>query len=810
MKAQRIQLLTLVFLSILSISTAQLDQTVRGQIVDQESKFPLLGVNVIIPLDDGSVIGTSSDLEGNFRIEHVPIGRQRIIFSYLGYQDFELPDIIINTGKEVLLNIELEEKVNLLDEVVVTAKKSGEPINEMATVSAREFSVQETNRYAGSRGEPARMASNFAGVQGADDSRNDIIIRGNSPTGVLWRLEGINIPNPNHFSIPGTGGGSVTILNNKYLSNSDFFTGAFPAEYGNGVAGVFDLKMRNGNNQKFEFSSQLGFLGTELMAEGPISKSTGSSFLIGYRYSTLQLFQFMNINVGTDAIPRYQDGVFRINFPRKTGGNIALFGIGGMSDIDILISDQEAPLDETLIYGSNDRDQYFGSKMGVVGASYTQPINKDNFIKFVVSASHAGINATHDYVFRNVVNGLYVVDSVPTLLDYSFNENKYSTYLNYVRKINQKASLKTGINVDVYDMNFLDSARATIVVDSMVNLGQWTKRWDSKDMAALIQPYIQLKYKFSDKLKFTAGLSSLYFSINHVSFSPIEPRFGVSYKLSETERLGFGAGLHSQIQSPYIYYYAPTIIKNENIPHNLDRIGLLKSIHVVGSYDKSLKRNMRLKTEIYFQHLYDLPVEKEISSFSLINSGAGFSRFFPDTLAIGGQGRNIGLEFTVEKFFSQHYYFLLTGSLFDAKYKGSDNVWRNASFNGRYAFNGLVGAEWPIRKNQIFNIGGKVSYAGGRWYGDPDYTESAKQLEVIYLDETANSNQFRPYFRADLKINYRINTSKLTHEIAIDFVNIFNIKNILTLTFAPDHVNGPIVEEYQLGFFPVFYYKLDF
>jgi hypothetical protein len=789
---------------------AQHSQTVRGSVVDQESKFPLLGVNVTIPMSDGSVIGSATDMDGNFRIENVPVGRQRIIFSYLGYQDFELPDIIVSSGKEVVLHIELEEKVNVLDEVIVTAKKSGEPINEMATVSAREFSVQETNRYAGSRGEPARMASNFAGVQGADDSRNDIIIRGNSPTGVLWRMEGINIPNPNHFSIPGTGGGSVTILNNKYLANSDFFTGAFPAEYGNGVAGVFDLKMRNGNNQKFEFSGQLGFLGTEFMAEGPISKSAGSSFLVGYRYSTLQLFQFLNINVGTDAIPRYQDGVFRLNFPRKNGGNIALFGIGGMSDIDILISDQEAPIDETLIYGSNDRDQYFGSNMGVVGASYTQPINKDNFIKFVVSASHAGIQATHDYVYRRVENNLYVVDSLPTLLDYTFNENKYSAYLNYVRKINQKASLKAGVNIDLYDLNFIDSARATMVVDTSVTLDQWAKRWDSKDMAALVQPYVHFKYKFSDKLKFTAGLTSLYFSINDISFSPIEPRMGLSYALSDTEKLGFGAGLHSQIQSPYIYYYAPTIINGENVPHNLDKIGLLKSIHLVGSYDKNLKGNMRLKTEVYFQHLYDLPVEAERSSFSLVNSGAGFSRFFPDTLATGGQGRNYGLEFTLEKFFSRHFYFLVTGSLFDAKYKGSDNIWRNTSFNGKYAFNGLAGAEWVIRKNQTFNVGGKVTFAGGRWYGEPDYEESSKQLEVIYLDETANSQQFRPYFRADLKVNYRINTSKLTHEIAIDFVNIFNIKNILTLTFAPDHENGPIVEEYQLGFFPVFYYKLDF
>ncbi len=160
-----------------------------------------------------------------------------------------MDNVIVNSGKEVILNIEMEESTALLEEVVIYAQRNGEVRNEMATVSARQFSVAETNRYAGSRGDPGRMASNFAGVQGADDSRNDIIVRGNAPSGVLWRLEGVNIPNPNHFAIPGTGGGPVTILNNKFLSNSDFFTGAFPAEFGNGIAGAFDLEMRNGNDK---------------------------------------------------------------------------------------------------------------------------------------------------------------------------------------------------------------------------------------------------------------------------------------------------------------------------------------------------------------------------------------------------------------------------------------------------------------------------------------------------------------------------------------------------------------------------------
>jgi hypothetical protein len=320
---------TLLLLLPLYLSAQDITQTIRGTVVDQESKFPLIGVNVIVTTEDSTIIGTTTDLDGTYRLENVPLGRQTVSYSYISYETVVLNNIVVSSGREVIQNVEMAESAMEIDEVVVTATRSGDVRNEMATVSARSFSVEETDRYAGSRGDPPRMASNYAGVQGADDSRNDIVIRGNTPQGLLWRFEGVTIPNPNHFAIPGTGGGPVTILNNKYMANSDFFTGAFPAEYGNGIAGVFDIRMRNGNNEQHEISGQLGFLGTELLAEGPLNKEKGSSYLVSYRYSTLQLFSFLGINIGTDAVPQYQDAAFRFNFPQKNGGNLAFWGIGG-------------------------------------------------------------------------------------------------------------------------------------------------------------------------------------------------------------------------------------------------------------------------------------------------------------------------------------------------------------------------------------------------------------------------------------------------------------------------------------------------
>lgn len=310
----------IVFLGlIMPVVFSQTTQNIRGTVADIDSKAPLIGANVLVVGSD-PMLGASTDVNGNFSIKNVPIGRHTLQISYIGYNCKTLSNIELSSGKELILNITLQQTVEM-KEVTVTAEKEKEKfINKMATVSARTLSVEESMRYAGTLNDVARMAQNFAGVQGANDSRNDIIIRGNSPTGVLYRMEDIDIPNPNHFALNGTTGGPISIINNNALDNSDFMTGAFPAEYGNALAGVFDLKLRNGNNQNHEFLGQIGFNGAEFMAEGPINKEKFSSYLVSYRYSTLKVFQLMGVNFGTGTtVPDYQDAVFKINLPNKKG-----------------------------------------------------------------------------------------------------------------------------------------------------------------------------------------------------------------------------------------------------------------------------------------------------------------------------------------------------------------------------------------------------------------------------------------------------------------------------------------------------------
>lgn len=778
-------------------------QIVRGKIYDSETHFPLTGARIDILTEDSTVLLRTKSVEsGLFEIKNVPVGKHELIVKMIGY-DLKSTTIEVNSGKETILEIALQETILEQEEVVITARKKGEVINELALISAQQFSVSETDRYPGSRSDPARMVSNFAGVGGSDDSRNDIVVRGNSPLGVVWKVEGIDMPNPNHFAISGSSGGPVSIINNKILGNSDFFMSAFPAEYGNSTSGIFDLKLRNGNNKSHEFTGQFGFLGTELMAEGPMGKSNRSSYLMMGRYSTLSLFQVLGIQIGTDAIPVYGDGAFKFNWALKNGGSMSVFGIGGASKIDIVISDQTNYTEE--LYGEGDRDQYFGTAMGIVGLNYKKPINEKTFITTSLAATYDNQHAHHDYLIRSIdANNKITVDTMYPLMGYDYTTNKGAFYFSMNHKTNKKNLVKYGLSLDAFLFDMIDSV---LTLDHSA----FYKRWDYEGGAALIQPFVQWKYRPTDKMTFTAGLHAQYFTLSN-SLSPAEPRLGWKLLMNNNQSIFAGAGLHSQTQPYYTYLYQLFDSTGNKVLHNKN-MDFTKSVHTGMGYEKSFKKKMVFRSEAYYQYLYNVPVTVEPSSFSLINMGSGFARFFPDSLENTGTGYNYGLEVTLQKYFDKSFFFLFSATVFDSKYYGSDGILRNTSYNGQYVANFLAGKEFKVGERQKISIGTKVTTAGGKRYGYVDMTETELRNEIVYQDSAFNDRQFKPYFRMDLKINWKLNTKKLTHEIGLDLVNIFNTKNLLSLAYAPnlaDPTAEPIAEKQQLGFLPIFYYKIDF
>jgi hypothetical protein len=802
-KVYYLNFLLLLLCTQLQAQTYTPTQVVKGKIIDADSKSPLFAASVALFKDSILIGGATTNDDGAFKISNIPVGKYRLKATSIGYLPYTNRTLEVTSAKETFVNIELTESTVTMQEVVITADGGVKYAvnNEMATVSTRTFSIAESNRYAGSRGEPGRMASNFAGVNGSNDSRNDIVVRGNSPSGIVWRLEGVDIPNPNHFTINGNTGGAVSILNNKSLANSDFLTGAFPAEYGNGLAGVFDVKMRNGNNEKRETSAQVGFLGVEVASEGPLSRKSGASYLFTYRYSTFSLFQLLNINIGTDAVPRYQDASFKLNFPLKKGFNLSAFGIGGLSGIDIISSNKKAITNN--IYGDKGVDQYFGSDMGVLGLTLTKQHKNSAYSKFIVATSGYHSHAAHNNVLRDTITQEVLL--TPAKMRGVLDEVK--TYVNYYynKKFTAKLSLKAGVTNTYSQLNYFDS-----IINKKTN--KFFNRTLYNGNNVLTQPFAQVKYKFNNNIQLNAGLHGQYSNINNNSYA-IEPRIGVAWNINEKNTLSLGSGFHSQLQPFYVYYSLLDSNKTGSTTFYNTNLSMTKAKHLVLSYDYSISAASRLKVEVYSQWLSGIPVTTNASSFSTLNQGANLNRGYTDTLTNGGTGTNKGIELTLEQFFSRSFFFLITGSYYDSKYRGSDGILRNSDFNGKYAANILAGKEFKIKDKNYLNIGAKLTLAGGKRYTPVNVSASNAIEDIVEIDALRNTKQFYDYTRFDIRLAYKINSKRTTTEIALDLVNILGIKNPLGLTYAYDPANpkaDPIKTEYQLGRLPLFYIKVDF
>lgn len=780
---------------LISISYAQTG-VVKGKIVDKQSEKPIIGAAVSLVSDES--IEAVSDEQGNFRLSNIPIGRQNLSISFVGYESTSVSDLDVTTGKDNVLTISMIEKFNSLDEIIVTSgSNKAKPINKMAMVSTKQFSPEEVGRYAGGRSDVARLVSNFAGVSTADDSRNDIVVRGNSPSGMLWRIEGMPVPSPNHFSTLGTTGGPVSALNPNLLSNSDFLTSAFPAEYGNAIAGVFDLGFRKGNPDDYEYMISVGaYPGVEFMAEGPLGKR-GGSFVAAARYG------FVGVTglAGTDAQPNYSDISFNVDFGKSKIGNFSIFGIYGTSDIDFLGKD----IDAEDPFAAQDEDSFVTSQFGSIGLKHVLDIGSSSYLKTIVGFANAENTYKNDRYYDYQTpseNKLRFIDT-----NNSENRLTFSTLFN--TKISSKTTVRAGLLFENYSLDsnvFSRDRQQDNDGDGYPDLVELVTQNGNYNIA---QPFAQGQFRLTEKLTFNAGIHGQYFSINE-EFA-IEPRTALSYSFNPKNTLNFGYGLHHQSVP------VPILFLNENIngvstQTNKD-LDLVQSQHYVLGYDIRLAKKWRGKVEVYYQDISKAGVESFPSSYSTLTEGADFG-YSTDKVSLvsNGKGFNQGVEFTVEKFFSEGYYALFTTSLFESKYKGSDNIERNSPFNNGYVLNLLGGKEFKIgkEKKNVFLIDTKFTTAGGRYYTPVDLEASNDAGYEIRDNTKAFSQQYDSYLRLDIKFGIKINskTKKRFHQFYVDFQNVTNHTNIFSLDY--NRLTNSVNQKDQIGFSPDFGYKFQF
>ncbi len=805
---KQLVLILLAFLSLIfSLHAQPLTQTVRGKVVDQHTQIPLIGATVALQIK-GELIGTVTDYDGNFRLEKVPLGRHNLVVSYMGYEDVALPQMLVGSGKEVVLNIELQESVKELKTVTVTASDSNKdkPINDMATVSARAFTVEETSRFAASLNDPARMAQSFAGVSSASDNNNEIVIRGNSARGLLWRIEGIEIPNPNHFSGgEGSSGGGISILSSTVMSNSDFFTGAFPAEYGNGLSGVFDIRLRRGNNEQREYAFQAGFTGLQAAVEGPFLKKGAAgnrpSYLANYRYSNLGFLGKMGFDFqGADVVPKYQDLAFNLNFPTRRFGRLTVFGIGGLSDGGTL-ADRDSSQWKTL---ADRHQQRFGRAMGVLGATYNYLL-KNNKTYFKLGGA---FSIEDDLRRKDSLDNSYQVRQL--YRDQFTNSVGHLTFLAN-HKFSAKHILRLGLNYDHLmfqsDLQSFDPQTGQPIEEQ------------SDIRSDLVQTFIQHHWRPVQALEVNIGLHHTTFMLNYNHV--LEPRLGARWQFAPTMSIGYGLGMHNRLEPISIYSHnlveplsdANFVYEDGNsfLFSPRSTLRLTQALHNVLSYDWAILPNLRLKVEAYHQLLFNVPVKDDsTSSLSLLNYNSFDREFSKENLVNKGKGYNYGLEFTLEKFFSNNYYFLVTTSLFRSQYKALDGVLRNSRFDRNYVFNVVGGKEFIVGKTKehILGTNAKMVYAGGNRTTPIDLEASRQQGREVLAAGDVFVDRLPAYFRFDLGFSYRWNRPKFALIVSLDVQNVTNRLNVENRYYDP--LAGDIEETEMLGVIPVLNLRVEF
>ena len=760
---------------------AQSHQVVRGQVVDRHAQSPLPGANVVVE-DSDPLIGAITDEQGWFVLERVPLGRHDLVVRFVGYEPARVPQVLVTSGKEVVLRIELREQILEGDEVVVTPGiEPREALNDFATVSARSFSVEETRRYAGGLDDPARMASAFAGVStGGGIQENALIIRGNAPKGVQFRLEGVEIPNPSHFAnMAVAGGGGVTLFSSQLLDNSDFFTGAFPAEYGNALEGVFDMSFRRGNASRREHALQLGILGIDVASEGPFVQGRGATYLFNYRYSTLGLLMPL---LPTEDVATYQDLSFKLSFSTRSAGRFDVWGIGGLDGQDMSASSDSANWE----YEVWDRlDSELGLAVGAAGVTHDLVLGRNTFLH---SSAAVTLNRT-SLDQRRIGDDLVLRDDL--ILHETNVRAIVASYLNH--RLSTRHTNRTGITAQqlFYDLD-LQASPADGQALMPVSRGDGS--------STLLQAYSQSRIDLTPRLAFNGGLHLQHFALTGSTY--LEPRAGLQWTFLPRQSLSVGYGLHSQIEDLRVYFVECDADGAINLPNASLRP--TRAHHLVLGYDRSMGESARLKLETYYQRLFDVPVIAD-SSFSMLNFEQDFT--FNAPLVNGGAGENYGLELTVERFLRDGWYYLFTGSVFRSQYRGGDDVWHSTRFDRGYTLNGLAGREFSIGGDNLLGVNARIAFMGGKRRSPVDVAASREAEDVVF-DETRAFTLAEPdLFVFDLTLTYRRNHTRHSDIFALQ------IKNLL---FAQDvnfdyNFKTNSVDEVREGFpLPVLSYKVEF
>lgn len=764
-------------------------QTLRGTVRDAENTRPLMGATVT--LESGrpisTVVSVATNPDGAFSFENLRPGYYTLSVSLNGFEGLRVVELNVASGKEQNLDLLLQPSSGQLPEATIVAllpsRRKLLPIGEIP------LSREQILRFPVTFFDPLRLATAYPGVAQTDDGTNSISIRGNTPSSVRWRLEGVEIVNPNHLpnagtfsDRPATASGGVLMFSAQLLDNSSLLTGVMPAGYGDANGGIVDMYLRKGNDRQHEFTAQAGLIGIDMAAEGPLGKrnhesgQAPASYLVNYRYSTVGLLGQLGVSFGDEQI-NFQDLSFNLNFKGRKGGNWSVFGMGGLNENIFLHKSDSIEIKAYKDFFDID----FSSKTGVIGVRNFTQYSHRAWLKAAAAASgqySERLSSSPTFLERNSVDNI--------------SETALSCSTTLGLPLNSRFDWQIGVigTVRFYQANsqFEGGEKRPVEV-------QYTTT----------QPWVQISWKNARKTtEVDWGLHMYNLNISTQSEEEVtfNPRVSFSQRLGKHQFIA-AAGYFTEAL-PLGTTWENTLKTRSSLKASL---GYVWAISPLWSF----------RVEKFWQRFNNTPyIADNFASVANISDFRLFDRF--PTIIILPRGRNSGIEMMLERRFSGSWFANLNATLIDSKYPVPEQSGLSGSrlvssrWDIGHIANLTFGKEWQREKKPGFErsigLNGRAVWTGG--VREAEIHTISKQLRTTVFNEYKGFNSVYPdYFRLDVRVYWRKYIgNRRNSTFALEFQNLTNKQNFAYHYYDP-HTDR-VENKFQLGTIPNFSWRVEF
>ncbi len=782
-------LLVLLVLFSLQSSAQQIDRgVIEGRVYNKTNNEPVPFANLILW---GTNIGSVSDLDGNFKFTGVKPGYVRIVASSVGYEQTISTEFQVTNAKLATIEIPLEESTELIDEIVVKASPFRK--NDESPVSLRRIGIEQIEKNPGGNRDISKVIQSFPGVASTPAFRNDVIVRGGGPSENRFYLDGVEIPNLNHFATQGASGGPVGIINVDFIREVNFYSGAFPSNTGNAMSSILDMRQVDGNKEKLKFRGSIGASDLALTLDGPISQNT--TFIASARRSYLQ-FLFSALEL--PFLPTYNDFQFKSRTKINDKNEITFIGLGAIDQSELNLEANETP-DQKYILSFLPVSNQWNYTVGVVYKHYRE----NGFDTWVLSRNYLN-NVSYKYQDNN--------EELGKTFDYSSAEieNKFR----YERTSNTKSQFKFNYGVSFEYAKYLNSTYNQIFIGNELQELNYDTYLDMFHYGA----FGQVSKSFLNKRwMLSLGIRMDGSSWSETMQNPlknISPRFSSSYMITKKLSWNFNIGRYHQ-RPPYT-----SMGFKDNQGDYVNRMSGLKYIlsdHVVTGFELRPNEKTQITLEGFYKHYSDYPFSVK-DSIPLATKGADYGVFGDEFLIPESEGRAYGFEILGRSQNIFGFNTILSYTYVRSEFKDLRNAYRGeyipTSWDNRHLLN--ITATRTFKKNWF--LGFKWRFVGGAPY--TPYDEEKSSIKEAwdaqggpYLDYSSyNELRLKAFHQLDLRVDKQYYFKKWSINFYIDIQNVYNFKaeqpdRLLRRSFLePDYddvyVDEEGVERYELERLP--------